>query len=58
MEIESFKGKTDIVFSLLYRGWSCLGTRETNKKADSGVREDDVSFDIKYFRGDALSLVE
>lgn len=46
MEIESFQGKIDSAFSLLHRGWSDLDTRETNKKAASGVRENHALFDV------------
>lgn len=45
MEIENSKGKIDPVFSPLQGEWSYLDTRETNK-ADSGLRENDASFDI------------
>ena len=45
MKIGGFKGKIDPVFSLLQAGWSYLDPRETNTKADSGLREYDVSFD-------------
>lgn len=46
MEIEKFKGKIDPVVSLLQSRWSYVDIRETSKKADSGVREEYVSFDI------------